>query len=54
MLSVVYAECHIRAIFADCQYAECRYAQCRYAKCLGTLLESTTKYFVPVTKRDRL
>jgi hypothetical protein len=29
MLSVIYAECHIQAIYAECHYAECRYAECR-------------------------
>jgi hypothetical protein len=29
MLSVVYAECHILARYAECHYAECHYAACR-------------------------
>jgi hypothetical protein len=29
MLSVVYNECHIHAIYAACRYADCRYAECR-------------------------
>jgi hypothetical protein len=38
MLSVIYAECHIKAIWGECRYAEycsveCRYAECRYAEC---------------------
>ncbi len=33
MLSVIYAECHIQALYAECQYAECPYAECRYAEC---------------------
>ncbi len=35
MLSVIYAECHIKAPYAECCYAECRYAKCRYVECLG-------------------
>jgi hypothetical protein len=35
MLSVVYAECHMKALCAKCIYAECRYAECRYAECRG-------------------
>jgi hypothetical protein len=35
MLSVAHAECHKKALYAECRYAECRYAQCRYAKCRG-------------------
>jgi hypothetical protein len=33
MLSVIYAECHSQALYAECRYAECRYAECRYAEC---------------------
>ena len=40
MLTVTYAECHIKAPYAECRYAECRYAECcytesRYAECRG-------------------
>ncbi len=40
MLIVTYAECHIKAPYAEfryaqCRYAECRYAECRYAECSG-------------------
>ncbi len=31
MLSVIYAECHIYARYAECHYAECRYVECHYA-----------------------
>jgi hypothetical protein len=31
MLNVIYAECHKKALYAECGYAECRYAECRYA-----------------------
>jgi hypothetical protein len=29
MLTVTYAECHIKAPYAECHYAECHYAECR-------------------------
>ncbi len=32
---VIYAECHIRAIYTKCHYTECRCAECRYAECCG-------------------
>jgi hypothetical protein len=32
MLTVTYAECHIKPSHAECRYAECRYAECRGAK----------------------
>ncbi len=46
MLSVTYAECHIKTLctechYAECYYAECRYAECRYAECRGA--ERTTQ-----------
>jgi hypothetical protein len=31
MLTVTFAECHIKAPYAECRYAECRYAECRGA-----------------------
>ncbi len=31
MLTVTYAECHIKALYAECHYAECRYADCHGA-----------------------
>ncbi len=36
MLTVTYAECHIKAPHAECRYAECRDAECRYAECRDT------------------
>jgi hypothetical protein len=36
MLTIVYAECHKLALYAECHYAECRYAECHYAECRGT------------------
>jgi hypothetical protein len=37
MLSVTYAECHIKALYSECRYAECHYTECRYAECRGAL-----------------
>jgi hypothetical protein len=37
MLSVIYAQCHMQARYAECHNAECRYAECHYAKCRGAL-----------------
>jgi hypothetical protein len=31
MLSVLYAECHILALYVESHYADCRYAECRGA-----------------------
>jgi hypothetical protein len=31
MLSVTYAECHIKAIYAERRYSECHYAERRVA-----------------------
>jgi len=28
MLSGIYAECHLQALYAECRYAECRYGEC--------------------------
>ncbi len=33
LLSVIYAQCHIQALYAECRDAECRYSECRYADC---------------------
>jgi len=41
MLSFTYAECHLKAPYAECHYAECYYAECR-ADCRGA---SKTAYF---------
>jgi len=35
MLSVVYAECHRLALYAEFHHAECCYAECRHAECGG-------------------
>jgi hypothetical protein len=31
MLSALYAQSHIQALYAECRYAECHYAECRSA-----------------------
>jgi hypothetical protein len=31
MLSVIYAKCHIQALYAACDYPECCFAECRGA-----------------------
>jgi hypothetical protein len=33
MLSVIYADCHILALYSECNYAECHYGKCHYAEC---------------------
>ncbi len=38
MLSVIYAECHQWAFYADYAYVEWCYAVCHYADCNGRLL----------------
>ncbi len=35
MPSVVYAECHVKTLNAQCPYTECHYPECRYAECCG-------------------
>ncbi len=37
MLSVIYADCHIKVPYAECRYAEFHYTECRYAECHGAL-----------------
>jgi hypothetical protein len=34
MLSVTYAECHLKAVFAECRFAEYRFSKCCGAKSL--------------------
>jgi hypothetical protein len=33
MLTVTYAECHMKSLYAECRYSECHYAECRYSAC---------------------
>ncbi len=37
MLSVIYADCHIQARYAECHNAERRYAERRNDECRGAL-----------------
>jgi hypothetical protein len=37
MVTVTYAEHHIKALYAESHYAECRYAERRYAECRVTI-----------------
>jgi hypothetical protein len=32
LLSVIYAQYHIQALYAECRYTECRYVKCHYAE----------------------
>ncbi len=34
MMSVIYAECHKLALYAELQYTECHYDECQYYECL--------------------
>jgi len=38
MLSVMYAECHMKALYAECRNAECHPSECHYAQGGATLL----------------
>jgi hypothetical protein len=42
MLSIIYSDCHIQALYAECHYAvsQCHYAECPYAECRGTFKAS--------------
>jgi hypothetical protein len=33
MLSVIYAECHKQALYAECPHAKCHYPEFPYAEC---------------------
>jgi hypothetical protein len=33
MMSVIFAECHEFALYAECHYAECLFAEWRYVEC---------------------
>ncbi len=59
MLTVTYAECHIKAPFAERCYAECRYADCNGAQlwpeyretfCLIKALPLYNKILVDMTR----
>jgi hypothetical protein len=38
MLSFTYAECHLKALYAEYNYAECHYTECRGAKIMMAVL----------------
>jgi hypothetical protein len=40
MLTVICAECHIKAFYAESGYTECHYAECHYADCRGADLNT--------------
>jgi hypothetical protein len=44
MLTVTYAECHIKAPYAECHYAECPYAECRYAECRSVIVGTKLRH----------
>ncbi len=46
MLSVTYAECHIKVLCAECRYAECHYAECRGAAHTLGMNERTSEVFM--------
>jgi hypothetical protein len=55
MLTVTYAECHIKAPYAECHYAECRYAECRgasmlYQKCVILAYQFTASNLIIFSK----
>ncbi len=45
MLNVIYAECRIIALYAECHYAECHYAECHYAVCRGAKKTGCATWF---------
>ncbi len=49
MLSVIYAECHMDASFAECRYAECCYAQCRGTSLLSIIIYNRHIFKVQAT-----
>ncbi len=44
LLTVTYAESHIKAPYAECHYAECRYDECRYAECRGAIVNTKLRH----------
>jgi hypothetical protein len=43
ILTATYAECHIKAPYAECLYVERHYAECRNADCRHASLTSATQ-----------
>ncbi len=62
MLIVTFADCHIKApyaecryaewYFAECRYAECHYAECRYAECHQRTGEDVTSNYGEIELRN--
>jgi hypothetical protein len=46
MLSVFYADFHIKAPYAECRYAECRYAACHLLRVIAPALQLSIKTMV--------
>jgi hypothetical protein len=46
MLSVFYADFHIKAPYSECRYAECRYAACRLLSVMAPTLQLSIKTMV--------
>jgi len=44
MQSVIYTECHLQALQAECQYVDCHYAQCHYVECHGAICSTLENY----------
>ncbi len=53
MLAVTYAECHIKAPYAECCYAEYHYAECHYSECHGTAFDNANIIYF-ITKQATL
>ncbi len=50
MLGVIYAQCHISDVYAECHYAECRYGECRGAIRLLSRTSSLTLEGVTISR----
>jgi hypothetical protein len=51
MLSVVYAECHKLALYAECHYAEFHYAKCHYTDCPVATVEKSQHISLVIWKQ---
>jgi hypothetical protein len=45
MQNVIYAKCHIQALYAECHYVECRCAECRYVEYRGACKRTLKAYW---------
>ncbi len=48
MLTVIYDECHVEALCADCCCPECRYTECRGAHFKASFLQWNSKFLKTV------